>query len=99
MAQQSIRGFGRESRHATARAGGGLLDEGAREFEHVVATLAQRGQADLDHAQTVEQILAKLPLLDRAHEFTVGGGENPDVDCSVRRFTDTADASLLECPQ
>ncbi len=53
-----------------------LLQEVAREHGHIFVALAQRGQAQADDVEAVEQVFAKPPLQDALFQVLVGGGNH-----------------------
>jgi hypothetical protein len=55
---------------------GALLQKVARQHGHVFAALAQRRQAQADHVQAVEQVLAEHAVLDALLQVLVGGGNH-----------------------
>ncbi|EWS64721.1 hypothetical protein Y695_02031 [Hydrogenophaga sp. T4] len=58
---------------------GTLLQEEAREHGHVFTPLAQRGQAQADHIEAVEQVLAEHAFLDPLLQVLVRGGDHTHV--------------------
>src|SRR5690606_20637955 len=67
-------------------------------FEFVLA-LAQRGDAQLNTADAVEQVTAKRAARYFALQVAVGGGDETHVDGSRTRRADAHDAALLQDPQ
>ena len=55
---------------------GALLQKVAREHGHVLVPLAQRGQAQADHVEAVEQVLAEATFLDALLQVLVRGGNH-----------------------
>ncbi|MCY1516120.1 hypothetical protein D9M68_507340 [compost metagenome] len=56
-----------------------LLQEVARERGHVFAAFAQRGQAQADHVEAVEQVFAEAAELHALLEILVGGGDDAHI--------------------
>ena len=63
---------------------GALLQEMAREHGHVFAALAQRRQAQADHVEAVEQVLAEHAFLDALLQVLVGGGDHAHIGLARR---------------
>ena len=56
-----------------------LLEERVAEQHDVALALAKRRQADVEHLQPVEEILAKIAALDRLAQIAVARRNDPDV--------------------
>jgi hypothetical protein len=67
-----------------------------REHHDVGAALAQRRQRERQHRETVIQVLAEAPSVDRRLQILVGRGEDPDVDRLVACAAQPAHGPLLE---
>ena len=61
------------------------LHEVARQQRNVLAPLAQRRDADLDHVQPVKQVVAELAVGHRLLQIDVGGGDHPHVHLAPPR--------------
>src|SRR5688572_14345359 len=51
-----------------------------KQDRNVALSLAKRRNDDLDHVDTVEQVLAELPLCDQVSRVPISRGDDPDVD-------------------
>jgi two-component sensor histidine kinase len=51
-----------------------LLEQMLGQCEQVLHTLAQGGQMDRDHVETIVELLSKSPLVDHLAEIAIGGG-------------------------
>jgi hypothetical protein len=71
----------------------------AGEQQQVTAALAQRRQAQLDHAQPEQQVLAEGTGGDRRREVAMGGRQHPHVDRHGAAPTERLDHPLLQHPQ
>jgi len=69
---------------------GESLEHAAGEFGNVVAAIAQRWHAQLNHVDAVIQVLAELVGLDELAEVLVGCREDAHID---RHFATAADRS------
>ena len=61
--------------------------------------LTKRRQADVEHLQPVEQILAKITALDRLPQIAVGRGNDPDVGLQQPRPAEPLKLPLLQDAQ
>src|SRR5262245_44534841 len=75
---------------------GGFAQEECREVWNLLASLAERGDVNANHAQPVVEILTKLALGYALLEVGIGGGEDADVDCLGPRLADRHDFALLQ---
>ena len=78
---------------------GRLFEELAGERRDVLAALAERGQVDLDHGQTVVEVFAKRAFVDHLAEVAVGGGDDAHVDRDHLRPADALNLARLEHAQ
>src|SRR6266540_6277949 len=69
------------------------------EQRQVVEPLPERGKAELDALQPVEEVLAELTLGDQLLEVLVGRGDDADVDVDGFDAADALDPALLERAQ
>ena len=74
-------------------------EEMSRQEEHVVPAIAQRRQRNLDAADPVIEVFAKMPFLDRVLELAIGRRDNANISASVHRLTDSAKFTVLKEPQ
>src|SRR5205823_7513988 len=65
------------------------------EQRNVLAALPQRRNADADHVEAIEEILAKLPAFYRLGEVLVGGRDDARVHLHRRTFPHPPDLALL----
>ena len=72
------------------------LEEIEGELLDVGAPLAKRRYADVDAAQTIEQVRAEQPLFDQRREAAVGGRDDPDVDAVAAVAAEAFDAAAAE---
>ena len=77
---QTAHGVGRERGDTVAELAGEALQEVIRQRHDILAPVAERRDDDVHDVQSIEEILAELPLLDRRLEIDVGGGDDPDID-------------------
>src|SRR5205807_2326726 len=75
-----------------------LQDRGGNERD-VLAALAQRRHVQLDHVETVEQVLPEAPCGHQRGEILVGGADHAHVDRVFLRRADLAHALFLDRPQ
>src|SRR5882672_7949077 len=61
------------------------------QYEHVVAPLPQRRQAEQDHSQAEVEILAELAAFRLVLNITIGGRQDPHIDLAVPDAADPAD--------
>ena len=73
-----------------------LVDEMARQDQHIVAALAQRRNLDREHRQPEVQILAELTLAHSLFEVAVRRRYDARVDVKRLRTADTLELLLLE---
>ena len=76
-----------------------LVDEMARQDQHIVATLAQGRNLDREHRQAEVQILADLTLVHSLFEVAVRRRYDASVDVKRLRTADTLELLLLEGSQ
>ncbi len=70
-----------------------------REQRDVVAAFAQRRQGELDHAQAVIEVLAKLAGAALVVEILVGGGDDAHVDADGLGVAQARDGAFLQRAQ
>ena len=71
----------------------------APQLDDILAALAQRRQADGDHVQTIEQILAELALADRLAQVAMGGGDDAHIGLDGNAAADGGELALLQHAQ
>ena len=65
----------------------------------VLGPLAKCGNAQIDHVQPIEQILAERAVLDRFGQVAVGGGDDADIDLDRLGAADAIDLAFLDGAQ
>ena len=65
----------------------------------VLAPFAERGHADREDAQTIEQVFAEAAGPDLELEVAIGRGDDADVDLDVLAPADAADGAFFEHAQ
>src|SRR5262249_10030668 len=75
------------------------VDEEGGENGNIPLALAERGQANRHHLQSIEEILAELPRTDCLIEIAMRGGDHPHVDADIRQTADALEGLLLEKPE
>ena len=78
---------------------GALLQEVAREHRNVFEPLAQRGQAQADHVQAVEQVLPEAALFNALLQVLVGGCDHTHVGLDGVVPTHTVEVAVAQHPQ
>src|SRR5437867_10118257 len=73
-----------------------LLQEVLHHFLDVLLALTERGEPDLDHIESIEEIRAKAPLRHRTLQVRVRGRDEADVDLPRLRSAHRNDLSLLD---
>ena len=63
---------------------------------NIVLTIAQRGQQDRHHVESVVEVLAETALPHHFGQVAVGGGDQPDVDCLLPRIADPSYPPALQ---
>ena len=81
---------------AVARLFGGELTVDERQqllgdLRDVAATISQRGQADRESGQSIEQVFSKSPGGDGAMQVAVRGGDESHIDLDLSLVTQAAD--------
>src|SRR6202011_2423202 len=76
-----------------------LLEKMMHEQRHVVLAITQRWQLNGDDMETVEQILAKLPLLHHLAKVDVGRGDDPHVNLDGLHAAETHEVAFLDDAQ
>jgi hypothetical protein len=71
----------------------------ARQLDDILAALAQRRQADGDHVQAIEQILAELALADRLAQVAMGGGDDAHIGLDGNPAAHGGEFALLQHAQ
>ncbi len=84
-------GLGREAGHAAAVVPGVAREEVVRQPVEVVASLAERGEAQLDRVDPVEQVLPERPVGDACVNGRIRRAHQPHVDGPRRRLADADD--------
>jgi len=64
----------------------------------VLTPVPQRGDADLDHVQTIVKIVAEPALLHQLGQVLVGGRDHAHVDAHLVASADAVEAALLQDP-
>ena len=72
------------------------LDEGVGEQGDVLAALAQGRDADVDHVEPVEQVVAERAGRDRLLEVDPRGRDHPHVDAHLLAAADAEERALLQ---
>ncbi len=67
-----------------------------RDHVDVFPPLAKRRDPDLDHVQTVEEILAEPPLADLVADFTIGRRDDADIDRDLLVAAETPELLRVE---
>ncbi|MCY1233227.1 hypothetical protein D9M72_457600 [compost metagenome] len=80
VVQQEVAQPRRQLERAPLEHAGGLVTEVRHQQRDLVAPLAQRRQADVDHAQAVEQVFAEGAGLAHLAQVLVGGGHDARID-------------------
>src|SRR5690606_36080618 len=62
----------------------------------VLAALAQRRGAKVEHVEPVDQILTEAAFSDQLLQLAVGGAEDAHVDANLAFAADAAEAALAE---
>ena len=91
--------LGGEAANALFLARGKMGEEGAREIGHVLAPPPQRRNADREHVQPIEQILAEAALAHQLDEVAVGGGNDAHVNLDGLASADRIDLAMLDGAQ
>src|SRR5438552_2009179 len=92
-------GLRRDAANAFPQCGADLLDEMRHENRNVLTPFAQGWELNRDDVQTIEEILSKDSVRDRARELAIRGGDQSDVDSDVADVADPPDLSLLNRAQ
>src|SRR4029450_6892015 len=77
--EQRGAGLARQLRGWAPEGPADLLQKAVAQRTDVRGTIAQRRRVDVEHAETVEQVLAKAAALDRFPQVAVGRGDHPDI--------------------
>src|SRR5438132_12932451 len=64
------------------------IEKPGHQRRDLLASLAQRGNSQLDHVESVIQILAELQFGERLLEISIGGGDHAGVDLDLRVAAD-----------
>ena len=99
IVEKRLHGVARERGRAAAVARGDAREKVPREARNVLAVLAQRGHADLDDAQPVEEVLAEAPGADLGGQVLMRRRDDAHVDGHLRAPADALDLALLQDPQ
>src|SRR5690606_30944420 len=75
------------------------IEEMRGQQRNVLAPLAQRRQAQVDHVETIEKILAELAAFHALAQVLVGGGDDADVDMPVAGAAHGAHRAFLQHAQ
>ncbi len=93
---EELDGFGRKRGLADAELATESASEVADEFGNVLGPIPERGQADGELADPVEQVLAEEAFADHPFEVPVGGGDDADVDRDEFVAADAGKGTFLE---
>ena len=88
----------RDAGHLAAELVGEPVEELLGEEGHVLPPLAQGRDADVDHVEAVEEVVAEAALPHLEREVAVRGRDDADVDLDLLRSADAEEAPLLEDP-
>src|SRR6516164_3343838 len=73
-----------------------VIEEVGHQSRDVAAAFSQRWHSQVDHVNSVEQILPEGPVLDFAFENAVGGADDAHFDFLVFLGTDPAELAVLK---
>ena len=73
-----------------------LVEEEADEFGDVFLPLPQRGERDLDHLESIVEILAELAAFDHLLEALMRRGEDPHIDGDSAPAAELLDLTFLQ---
>jgi GAF domain-containing protein len=96
---QASHGLGRDLGGLEAVFLGESLPEVLCEQRDVISAFAKRRDANREHVQPVEQVLAKLIALDELSEVTIRGRDQPEVHRDRLASADPRDLSVLQHSQ
>ena len=88
-----------EPGHRLADLGAALLEEMVRERRDVFAPLAQRGHADREDIDAVEEVVAERAFGHHGAQVAVGGADKPDVGALRARVAHRLELALLDDAQ
>jgi hypothetical protein len=69
------------------------------ERRDIVRALAERGQANFENVQAIEEVLAEEALTDAFGQIDIGGGDNPDIEAHAFVAAEALDLAFLENAQ
>src|SRR4030095_300988 len=76
-----------------------LLQERLAQRHDIDATIAQRRNLDVEDAEAVEEVLAKVAALDGFAKVAGGRGDDPDVRLQEARAAESLELALLQNAQ
>src|SRR4029453_19202739 len=84
----------RQTRGWPAEGPADLLQERLAQRHDIDATIAQRRNLDVEDAEAVEEVLAKVAALDGFAKVAVGRGDAPDVRLQEARAAESLELAL-----
>src|SRR5579862_1835442 len=75
------------------------LEKVSSEFQYIVASFSQGRDADIDAAQSVEEVCAKQATIDERRETAIGRRKDANVDAASPTTADPFDRQVLNRPE
>ena len=99
MLLEKLQGLGRHAVHAAIELAVHAAEEVVYQQRDIVDPLAERRDADREHVEPVEEVLAEAAGRGQRFQVLVGGGDEADVGVDRRVAADALELLLLQQPQ
>src|ERR1700733_2820319 len=96
---QGVHGLTGDGLNATTHSVGKLLNKVPHQQRDVLTSLAQRGHANREHVQAIEQVAAELSLGDAPRQISVGSGDQAHIYLGGPGPSEPFELLVLQNPQ